>query len=172
MGRPPPLRHHKVTSLARKPSQDFLQLRTESYDRRCFLWRSLRLVLLIALAFARRRSSLLETYQRRLRTELRIPLSDTRLRKRLSRLSCDSPGFSSTVIRLLSLLFALFSQLSSFFGAFLQRQKKTRLLASSHAMRVKPSFPNASRLSGKIWCPVQDNELIVNFSPLPPPDEM
>ena len=56
--------------------------------------------------------------------------------------------------------------------AFLQRQKKSRLLASSHAMRVEPSFPNVSRLDGKIWCPVQDNELIVNFSPLPPPGEM
>ena len=39
-------------------------------------------------------------------------------------------------------------------------------------MRVEPSFPNVSRLGGKIWCPVQDNELIVSFSPLPPPDEV
>jgi hypothetical protein len=47
----------------------------------------------------------------------------------------------------------------------LQRQKKARLLASSHAMRVEPSFPNISHL-GKIWCPVQDN------GPLPPPEEV
>jgi len=85
-------------------SQDSSQLRIGGYPPRCFRWRSLRLALLIALAFARRRSSLLETYQRRLRTVLRIPLWDTCLRKRRSRLSCDSPGFRSTVIRLLSLL--------------------------------------------------------------------
>ena len=89
-------------------SQDLLKLETGSYPLRCFRWRSLRLALLIALAFARRRSSLLETYQRRLRTVLRIPLSVTLLRKRLSKLSCDSPGLSSTVIWLLSLLLALF----------------------------------------------------------------
>jgi hypothetical protein len=128
------------------------------------------------LAFARRRSSLLETYQRRLRTVLRIPLLDTCLWKRLSKLSCDSPGFNLTVIQLL-LLLALFSQLQALEPGFFsfspkEKQKKARLLASSHAMRVKPSFPNVSRFDGKIWCPVRDNELIVSFSPLPPPDEM
>jgi hypothetical protein len=34
--------------------------------------------------------------------------------------------------------------------AFLQKQNKTRLLASSHAIRVEPSFPDVSRLGSKI----------------------
>lgn len=47
---------------------------------------------------ARRRCSLLETKKRFFFTSLRIRFLDTRLRKRLSKLSCDSPGLSTTLV--------------------------------------------------------------------------
>jgi hypothetical protein len=50
----------------------------------------------MAFFFALRRSSLLETNHRRRRVSLKMPLCVTALRKRLSRLSWDSPGFRST----------------------------------------------------------------------------
>ena len=50
----------------------------------------------MAFFLALRRSSLLETNHRRRRVSLKTPLWVTALRKRLSRLSWDSPDFSST----------------------------------------------------------------------------
>jgi hypothetical protein len=60
--------------------------------------------------FAIRRCSLLETNHLFLRTSLRTRLLVTSLRKRLSRLSCDSPGLSITVTFLiLSFLYEFYS---------------------------------------------------------------
>ena len=52
----------------------------------------------MAFFLARRRSSLLETYHRFLRSVVNVPLRATFLRNRFSRLSCDSLGPKKTVV--------------------------------------------------------------------------
>jgi hypothetical protein len=70
-----------------------------SYQRCLFFRRaSFRLAFRMPCLFALRRSSLLDTNHLFLRTVLRTRALPTSLRKRLSKLSCDSPRLSFTVV--------------------------------------------------------------------------
>jgi hypothetical protein len=79
----------------------------------------------MAFFFARRRSSLLETYHRFLRKVVRMPLRATCLRNRLNKFSCDSLGPKVTVV----------TRYATSFLPVLIRQTKTRSLSREKSIK-------------------------------------
>ena len=121
------------------PKQGFTGSQGQSQFRDLCSVRSSRcLALRMAFFLARRRSSLLETYHRFLRSVVNTPLRVTSLRNRLSRFSCDSFGPKTTVGTWYVTSFLTVTQTPCWAcSRDLPIQRKTRLLSEKEPEREK-----------------------------------